>query len=379
MAALTEPLTTLDELQRKVHLLALIDETEAPLVTCYMGLEQGISAARYAFAKQCAAIRPAIERGAVIDFDAAIQEIAAYLATRLRTDARGVAVFARSVLGGHFFLPMQFAVPVADRVTASPVPDLLQLMSIRDRYERYAVLVATLEHCCLFEVSLGVATLYRCSARPRESDAPIPSRAGATNPYRSRARFLRSQVRQLLRFTIAAGHAHLMLVGDPRATAAIGRMLPAFLSARLVDTIPVRPGWSLEEVVEATVSAFATWEENRSQVAAARLVLEVERHGAAAVGWSACLDALRRREAQLLVLARGHVPAAAWRCAACGTMRLRPLAPATCPECGRKTVWTVDATSELMRLAGQRNCPVELVEHCDSLMAMGGVGCVLRR
>ena len=171
-------MTKLGELERWTQLLASIEETEAPLVSCYVGLEQGVRAAQYAFMEQCAAARATIDRGVLIDFDAAAEEIADYLHYRVRPDAKGVAVFARSILGGRFFLPLQFGVPVAHRVTVGPVPDILQLMSIRDRYERYAVLVATLDHAYLFEVSLGVATLHRCSARPREC-ARGPARAAA--------------------------------------------------------------------------------------------------------------------------------------------------------------------------------------------------------
>jgi hypothetical protein len=38
----------------------------------------------------------------------------------------------------------------------------------------------------------------------------------------------------------------------------------------------------------------------------------------------------------------------------------------------------VDVKEALMRLAGQLECPVEIVEHSDALMSLGGVGCLLR-
>jgi hypothetical protein len=93
---------------------------------------------------------------------------------------------------------------------------------------------------------------------------------------------------------------------------------------------------------------------------------------------ASCLDALRQRRADVLLIAIDHLPERGWRCAACGAIRIEPDTPAVCPECGKAAVQPVDAKEELARLAGQQDCPVEVVEHCDPLMALGGVGCLLR-
>ena len=45
-------------------------------------------------------------------------------------------------------------------------------------------------------------------------------------------------------------------------------------------------------------------------------------------------------------------------------MRIERDAPAACPGCGKQALRPIDATEELVRLAGQRDCTVEVVEYC---------------
>lgn len=67
-----------------------------------------------------------------------------------------------------------------------------------------------------------------------------------------------------------------------------------------------------------------------------------------------------------------------WRCVACKATSVGQPVPEICPECGGKSVESIDATAELVRLAGQQDRPIEVVEHCDPLMDLGGVGGLLR-
>jgi len=131
-------------------------------------------------------------------------------------------------------------------------------------------------------------------------------------------------------------------------------------------------------MVAATLSAFVEWEEQESQAVAARFVQGIRTQGLAAAGVAACLDALRQRRADVLLLARDHLPESGWRCASCGALHIERDVPAACPQCGKATLRPINAAEELVRLAGQQNCPVEVVEYCDPLMALGGVGCLLR-
>jgi len=376
-----EQLTSLDELRRQIGVLACVDETEAPFVSCYINLEQGEAGYRKAFEERASVLRAAFDGDARADFEAAKAQIEGYLAAKLRRGAKGLALFARQFHGGAFFLPMQFAVSVPDWIAVDPSPHIYHLMALKDTYHRYLVMIATQGRVRITEVSLGSATVQAWTEQPR-----LRERVGREwtkahyESHRSErtSLFLKEQIDLLERLMAAGGHTHLILAGDPRLTGEIRRALPKSVTPRLVDTISAASRDAPEDVVAATLSAFVKWEEQDSRAVAARFVHGIRTQGLAAAGAAACLDALRQGRADVLLLARDHLPEQGWRCASCGALRIEPDAPAGCPECGKRALRPIDATEELVRLAGQRDCPVEVVDSCDPLMALGGVGCLLR-
>lgn len=376
-----EQLTTLDELRRQIGVLACIDETEAPFVSCYLNLEQGEAGYRKALEDRASFLRAVLDGDARADFEAAMGRIEAYLAAKLRPGAKGVALFAREFRAGAFFLPMQFAVPVPDWIAVNPSPHIYHLMALKDTYHRYVVMIATQGWVRIIEVSLGSATVQAWTEQPR-----LRERVGGKwtkTHYESHRRertslFLKEQIELLERLMAAGGHTHLILAGDPRLTGEIRRALPKSVTAKLVDTIPAASRDAQEDVVAATLSAFVEWEEQESQAVAARFVQGIRTQGLAAAGVAACLDSLRQRRADVLLLARDHLAEPGWRCASCGAIRIEAYAPAACTECGKATVRPVDTREELARLAGQQDCPIEVIEYCDPLMGLGGVGCLLR-
>jgi len=376
-----ESLTTLDELRRQIAVLACVDETEAPFVSCYLNLEQGEDSYRKALEDRALAMRSTLEGDAKADFDAAIGQINDYLFGMLRPGAKGVALFSRHFRGGAFFLPMQFAAPLPDWIAVYPSPNLFHLMALKDTYHRYVVLLATQASVRILEVNLGAATTKAWTEQPelRERVGREWTKAHYESHRRERTSlFLKEQVDLLERLMVAGGHTHLFLAGDPRLTGEIRRALPKSVAAKLVDTIPVASRDKQDDVVAATLSAFIECEEQESQAVAARFVQGIRTQGRAAAGATACLDALRQQRADMLLLARDLLPEPGWRCAVCGVIRIEHPAPAACSECGKKSVQPVDATVELVRLAGQQDCPIEVVDHCDPLMALGGIGCLLR-
>lgn len=376
-----EQLTTLDELRRHIGVLACVDETEAPFVSCYLNLEQGEAGYRKAFEDRASALRATLDGDARADFEAAIGQIEAYLAGKLQPGTKGVALFARQFRAGAFFLPMQFAAPLPNWIAVCATPNLFHLMALKDTYHRYVVLLATRTWVRILEVNLGAATVQAWTAQPelRERVGREWTKAHYESHRRERtSRFLKEQIELLGRLMAAGGHTHLILAGDPHLTGEIRRALPKSVASKLVDTIPAAGRDTQEDVVAATLSAFVEWEEQESQAVAARFVQGIRTQGLAVAGATACLDALRQRRADTLLLARDHLPEPGWRCAACGAIRIERDAPAACSECGKAAVRPIDATEELVRLAGQKNCPVEVVDYCDPLMSFGGVGCLLR-
>ncbi len=376
-----ESLTTLDVLRRQIAVLACVEETEAPFMSCYLNLEQGEDSYRKALEDRALAMRSTLEGDAKEDFDAALGQINDYLSGMLLPGANGVALFSRHYRGGAFFLPMQFAAPLPNWIAVYPSPNLFHLMALKDTYHRYVVLLATQAWVRILEVNLGAATIKAWTEQPelRERVGREWTKAHYESHRRERTSlFLKEQVDLLERLMVAGGHTHLILAGDPRLTGEIRRALPKSVAAKLVDTIPAASRDKQDDVVAATLSAFVEWEEHESQEVAARFVQGIRTQGRAVAGAAACLDALQQRRADTLLLARDLLPEPGWRCSACGVIRIEHRVPGKCPACDRKSVQPVDATVELVRLAGQQDCPIEVVDHFEPLMALGGMGCLLR-
>ena len=376
-----EALTTLDELRRHISVLACVEETEVPFVSCYLNLEQGKAGCREALADRARNIRSTIENQAQAEFDSAIRSIEIYLAEQVRPDARGIVFFSRHSRAGAFFLPMQFAAPVPNWIAVYPTPNLFHLMALKDTYHRYVVLLVNQERVRILEVNLGAATVQAWTRQPelRKRVGREWTKAHYESHRRERtSRFLKEQIELLERLMAAGGHSHLILAGDPRLTGEIRRALPKSVVSKLVDTVPSASRDTEENVVEATLSTFIEWEEQESQAVAARFVQGIRTQGRAVAGASACMAALREQRADILLLARNLPPRPGWRCVACGAIYMEHQEPAACDQCGNASLRSADATVELVRLAGQQDCPIEIIEHCDPLLALGGVGCLLR-
>jgi rubrerythrin len=376
-----EALTTIEALKHHVTQLACVEETDAPFVSCYLSLERGGDGCHKVLKERAVALRSTLKEEARIDFDGAIRQIESYLAMQLRPDAKSVAVFARPPSGGAFFLPMQFAAPLPDWIALGITPNLFHLMALKDTYHRYVVLLANQAAVRILEVNLGAATVQAWTTQPKLRERV--GREWTKEHYESHrrertARFLKEQIELLGRLMVAGKHTHLILAGDPHLTREIRRALPKAVASKLIDTIPAASRDAQADVVTATLSAFVEWEEQESQAVAARFVKGIRTQARAVAGATACLEALRQRRADILLLARDIAPKPGWLCSSCGTMRIGHTVPDVCPECGKQEVRAIDATQGLVRLAGQQDCPVEVVDHCDPLMAMGGVGCLTR-
>jgi hypothetical protein len=110
-------------------------------VSCYLDLGHGALACRHGLRKRARALRATLPGSTRLDFDAALAPIASYANAQVRADARGAAIFSRSAHGGAIFLALQFAAPLPDSLTAGLLPDLVQLMTLQNRHNRYAVML----------------------------------------------------------------------------------------------------------------------------------------------------------------------------------------------------------------------------------------------
>ena len=191
-------------------------------------------------------------------------------------------------------------------------------------------------------------------------------------------RFVHEKIAVLEQLMHAGGQPHLILAGDPMTTARVRDALPNDLAEKLVDVVPASERDRQTDVVIATLSSFIEHEEQDSRAVADQLIAGLRSQNLAVAGTADTLDALRWGEVDVLVMANDYEPDPGWTCSACRAIGTEVPETPVCPRCGESTVRPLDVREALLRLAGQLERPVEVVEHSDALMSLGGVGCLLR-
>lgn len=338
----------LKNLQKHIRTLATLAETDSPIISCYLNLVASASEPHRVLKERALLIRQTLSGKALQEFEEALSRIEAFIATELLPDAKGAAMFA---CGGPqpFFLPLQFRVPLPNWVAVNSTPNLYHLVELKDTYHRYVVMISTEESARILEVNLGAVTedLWRQRPELRQRVGRGWSKEHYQNHRRERTnQFIKETIKALEQLMAAGGHTHLILAGDPRMAARVRLALPKHLAARLIDTVVAANNDEISDVVAATLASFVEQEEQESLAIVDELQREVKIDGLAVIGPEASLEALKRGQADVLVLAKGMLD--------------------------------VRRKEDLVRLAGQNQCQVEVVNHSDFLMKFGGAGCLLR-
>ena len=155
----------LDELRDLVRGLAVPGETDAPILSCYVNVEGGTRTYRFALDERVRRLRGSLPPHQRDDFEKAFGEIEGFLGSRLLRSSKGAALFARA--GQHpFFRALQFHVPVPNWLSVDAIPNVYQLMELKDTYFRYIVLIATEEQARILEVDVGEVTSELWASRP---------------------------------------------------------------------------------------------------------------------------------------------------------------------------------------------------------------------
>jgi hypothetical protein len=142
--------------------------------------------------------------------------------------------------------------------------------------------------------------------------------------------------------------------------------------------VPASARDRVSDIITSTLACFLQHEETESQAIADRLVTQIYTNGLAVAGAGPTLQALKSRQADFLVIAKNYEPSSGWECRNCGRMDLSSPDPNFCPDCRNRSVRQFDVRAEMVRLAKQQLCGVEVVEHSDAWLRVGGIGCLLR-
>lgn len=338
----------LKNLQKHIRTLAVVEETNAPMISCYLNLEKGPAACQNFIRGRAGVLRKILFGEGLTGFDEALAQVEAFVATELLPEAKGVAIFAR---GGEspLFLPLQFRLPLPDWFAVTALPNIYHLVELKDNYHRYVVLLAHEDNVRILEVNLGEATEQLWTMRPE-----LRQRVGREWTKEHYQSHVRVQTERMIKETVdvleqlmsAGGHTHLILAGNAQVTGRVRKALPKAVAAKLVDTVVASSRDNTSEVVAATLSAFIEQEEQESLALVERLQEEVFTNGLAVVGPEESFKALQRGQVDVLIVAKDM------------------------PDTLTK--------EELVRLAEKSGCQVEAVNYSEALLAFDGVGCLLR-
>jgi len=142
----------LKNLQKHIRTLAILPETKAPVVSCYMTLKKGRIDDRIAFEEQIRSLKESVSGKAWRDLRDALDPVDQYLAEELLHDAIGAAIFSRAG-EDPFFLPLQFRVPLPNWVALDSTPNIYHLVELKDTYDRYVVLISTRESVSILAIN----------------------------------------------------------------------------------------------------------------------------------------------------------------------------------------------------------------------------------
>ncbi len=337
----------LRELQDHVRMLTGLEETEAPVVSVYMNLQQDAGQLREFTKRRVGLLKESLPHQQLPDFRRAMERIGVYLAEKRGGGRRGVALFAREGIS-PLFLPLQFKIPVSDMIEAGAFPNVYPLVEMKDNYHRFVVAVVNSHGTRIVEIDLGEVTRQFWMKRERPG-AQVHQKWSKQQNHVHRelhddTSFV-DVVKALDRVMAAGGHTHLLLAGE--LAWRFRNALPHHLSVKFVDVVDISRNVTIHEVVEASMAVFVQKEERESQEIADRLVREIRTAGLAVGGTENTLQALKSHAAEILVLTQSFDPES-------------------------------HVKEEMVRLAVQHGCKVEVVQKSEMLEQFGGVGCLLR-
>lgn len=365
----------LKQLDQSIRALASTPASAAPVLNCYVDRESPEWRSR--FDEEASRLRAAFPAGESRRwFDEALLRIKTHLRLVPEIGARGAAVFAR---GGDapFLLPLEFRIPLPGSLSASRHPRIFPLVALRDNYYRFAILHCTGEAIRIFGIELGSVSCQVCDRRidPRRfARASSPGSPAGGDRLRE---LIRDGVAVLGQFLRRGGYRCLILAGTAEWVALIRQAMPRQLAVRVLDTVPAQESDALMDVVQAASLSFTDREEEESAAMVEWLCGELD-EGRSVTGLEAARLAVESGEAEVLLIDARFAPDSVRNCLHCGGSCPDGGGPFVCPLCGYGPSLPGDEREALVRAAVAAGVPVEIVNHSDVLMGLGGVGCLLK-
>ncbi len=337
----------LKELQQHIRTLITLEETEAPVVSVYMNIENDSAKLREFIKRRVSLLKKSLPQEQLHHFQRAMERIDSNLAEEIEKAAKGIAIFVREG-NSPFFLSLKFMVPLSNMIAVGPFPNVYYLVEMKDTYHRYVVMIMNDRGARILEVNLGEITKQLWTDRPRLSEHIGQTSTRQQYQHRQGLQgetFMQEQIKVLDRVMAAGGHTHLILAGE--SAWRLRNALPHHLSVKFVDVVDISSRANIQDIVTRTIAAFVEKEEQESLEMVDRLVREIKTDGLAVFGADATLEALQFGVADVLVMAQSFDP-------------------------------EFHVKGMMVKIAERFGCKIEVVNESETLDRLGGVGCLLR-
>jgi len=336
------------DLQGCIRNLAMMDETDSIFISCYLNLEKGSVGYQDYLKERELLLKKSVPKEFRKNFSRTMGKVHSFLSEKSLGGIKGAAIFSREGFE-PFFLALEFHVPLPNQIVMDLTPHIYPVIELMDNYHRYVVVVSTKESARILEVHTGSITESLWMERPelRKRVGREWTKEHYQNHCEDRGgKFIKEKIRILELAMSAGGHTHLILAGNSQRTSLLKKAMPKRLVDKLVDTVVIDERAETGSVVEATLATFIEQEQKESLAVVEMLQREINTNGLAVVGSEATLEALKRGQADLLVLA--------------------------------KEFYEGELKEKLVKLAVRYGIKIETVSDSHILNQYGGVGCLLR-
>ncbi len=334
-------------LRKNILSLANLPAGEAPILSAYFNLQSSHTALMERFDTWAKTSRKSLDEESRAQFDRASEKIQEWLHAKWAKE-KSAAIFSRA--GEQpFFLPLTFKVPMTDFFHASDRPAIFPLVEIKDRFNRFVVVLTTQESARIIEINLGEASTELLAERPdiRKRNGREWTREHYQNHRRDRdLKFLKEKVEIIEGLMDKRGHNALIIAGEPRYVNRLQEALPKNLQEKVIDKI--RTGIKdqrIQQILEEAIESYLSIEHDESTGLVKSLFQAVRTNGLATLGVAATENALRSSWADHLVISSSLAH---------------------------------DDRERLVRLASLHSIQIETVRNSPLLEEQGGVGALLR-
>jgi peptide subunit release factor 1 (eRF1) len=293
-----------------------------------------------------------------------------------RSRTRGLAIFSCS--GQGLWEVIELPMPVRNQLVVNQTPQVKQLETIVDSYERFGVLLADKQRARMLVFELGelVDKSELFDQLPRHDDdhgdwdkdhVRDHSAAQAHHHVRRAAQVAFSVFQE-------RSFGHLIIAAPDEIAHELERELHSYLRDRIAArlTLPVN---ATEPVIRAAALEVEAQVERARDAALVDRLREAVGSGAGGVaGLEAVLQALVERRVDTLVVSDGF-EAPGWRCEDC---RFLAVKGRKCPLCGSVMVEAPDVVEEAVEEALTQSCRIAVCIGNADLDVHGRIGALLR-